>query len=181
MALPTAKYRGLIEQKTLQQQLPLWMYQGEVWPAYVWFEGLVLQESSGDPNARRYEKHQDKPGDPDTPGVDDGSMEDDASYGLCQIMGTTAKWLLKLNPQKPMSMVWLYDPDINLMLGARLLAKLLPDVGMDVARALCRYNGGGTGDKIINGVYRRQEYVDLVAKRTRQVDQDIKNWTREGV
>ena len=184
MALPTAKYRKMIEEKANQFMLPLWMYNGDIWPGSVWFEGLVMQESAGDPNARRYEKHQDKesPTDPDSPQVDDGEVEDDASYGLCQIMGTTAKGLLKLDPKVPMTMTFLYEPNLNLQLAAQLLHKLLLDVGLDVARALCRYNGGHSGDKIMpNGLYRRQEYVDLVVKRTKMVDEDIKQWRKQGI
>jgi len=53
---------------------------------------VIEIESSDDANARRYEKHLDK-NDSDTPGVDDGNKEDDASYGPMQILGATARTL----------------------------------------------------------------------------------------
>src|SRR6185503_15163266 len=100
MSVPTARWRAAIEGMVPTAGLPDWHYRGQVFPAAVWFEGLVYQESTGEPRARRYEPHQDRatrrdaPADPDVADVDDGELEDDASYGLCQIMGYTARALV---------------------------------------------------------------------------------------
>ena len=89
----TRTYRPLIDACALQVGLPPWgdLRSGE------WLEGLILQESGGNPKARRYEPHQDRAGRPDAPsdgdqpGIDDGQLEDDASYGLMQVMGSNVR------------------------------------------------------------------------------------------
>jgi hypothetical protein len=65
----------------------------ERFSAAQWLAGFVLTESSGRPDAKRYEPHQDRArrrdaaADPDTPDRDDGQLEDDASHGLKQVIG----------------------------------------------------------------------------------------------
>jgi len=89
MSFPTAKYRALFEAAAQVAGLPAW---GSI-PASCWLEAIALQESSGRPDASRYEPHQDRAGRPDvtsdadTPDVDDGFTEDDRSWGLMQVMG----------------------------------------------------------------------------------------------
>jgi hypothetical protein len=169
--------------------LPIWSYRGEAFKAREWFEGLVLQESSGNPLARRYEPHQDRanrrdaPSDPDTHDRDDGELEDDASYGLCQVMGYNARALCGVRPGTPMRFGFLFLPLINLSLGLRILLSELAAVrqeavnqrvapGQDVERALCRYNGGPTGDDPVDGDLRLRAYVEHVVRRAAQVRAD---------
>jgi len=168
--------------------LPAWTYRGKAYPAPVWFEGLVFQESLGNPRSRRYESHQDRkdrrdaPQDPDTPDHDDGDLEDDASYGLCQVMGYNARRLaaVELGAGGRMGFGWLFLPLGNLSLGLRMIFGELRAVatevsagkipaGDDVARALARYNGGPTGDDIVDGDFRLRAYVDRVAGRAAAV------------
>lgn len=79
------------------------------------------------------------------------------SWGLCQIMGSTARWLGFQGP-----IPFLCDPDINLTLACRYLAKLKEDHGV-LEHIVASYNAGNvrrTSDgKLIN-----QEYVDRVLK-----------------
>lgn len=173
LSLPTSRYRALIDAAAGVAGLPYWETpQAPLGPG-VWLEGLVLTESSGNPKARRYEKHQDTPGrkdsasDADSPLVDDGDLEDDASYGLAQVMGTNVRRLVGVAPGVPMRFGFVFLPMMGLALGLRVLAEDLAAVQGDVPRALCRYNGGPTGTSLVPGpggqlVYRRQEYVDKV-------------------
>ena len=65
-----------------------------------------------------------------------------ASFGLCQIMYPTAveAGVRIAYPTE------LCDPQINLRLGARLLARMLRHAAGDVTTALLSYNGGGDPD-----------------------------------
>lgn len=210
MSVPTLRWRAAIEGMVPTAGLPDWVYRGQAFPAPVWFEGLVFQESSGEPRARRYEPHQDRvsrrdaPADPDVADMDDGELEDDASYGLCQIMGYTARSLLGIDTCRmhggrlvptspvqggvwpPMRFGWLFRPLTNLSLGIRLLheelrvvkaevARGIIDPGQDIERALCRYNGGPTGDDLTGGDLRLRAYVDRIAVRAAAVlaDRDL--------
>jgi hypothetical protein len=187
--------------------LPSWSYRGQLYAAAAWFEGLVYQESVGEPRARRYEPHQDRasrmdaPADPDVCDHDDGELEDDASYGLCQIMGYTARSLVGVDKvtlhggklavtdtgaYPPMRFGWLFRPLTNLSFGLRLLHEELQAVqrdvgrtvlspGDEIARALCRYNGGPTGDNLVDGDLRLRAYADRVAARAALVRAD-RSW-----
>lgn len=190
-----ASFRRLIDAVAAFEQLPRWTYRGEEYSAAELLEGLILTESSGNPLARRYEPHQDAPGrddsknDPDRPAVDDGPVEDDASYGLCQVMGYVLKGLLKVDRPVKVDYSLLYRPLFGLAAGIEVLKGELRAVyqrspndaeSVRVVRALARYNGGPTGDAIddTTGDIRRRAYVDLVAgnaKRARD-DRRASNW-----
>lgn len=189
MSLPTARYRAPIIGNTQFLALPAWTYRGVTYLAHEWWEGLVLQESSGNPRARRYEPHQDRanrrdaPTDADTADRDDGLLEDDASYGLCQVMGYNARNLCGVRPGTSMNFGFMFLPLINLALGLRVylgeLAAVRLEVdrgaiprGDDVTRALCRYNGGPTGDDLVGGDFRLRAYAEHVARRTAMVRAD---------
>ena len=184
----TREYRPLIDACALQVGLPPW---GDLRPGE-WLEGLVLQESGGDPRARRYEPHQDRPGradaagDGDQPDVDDGELEDDASYGLMQVMGSNARRLCGLRPGTPMRFGFLLLPITNLAFGLRILAAELVATQGSVVRALCRFNGGPTGDALVSDgrgatVFRRQVYADGVVMHARAVREDRQRAGRKGV
>jgi len=161
MNLLTEKYRPFIIQLALIRALPSW----KTVPAPTWLEALVLTESSGNPFAKRYEAHQDRQGsvgDADRPNFDDGFLEDDTSWGLMQVMGYNLRFLTGTPGGTFMDFHWALDPEVNLLLGTRLLKMELGAVAGDVSRALARYNGGPTGDD--GTPMRVQPYVDRVAK-----------------
>lgn len=97
---------------------------------------VVKIESNFDKEARRYEEFKDDKRIEereafkeasnyiDMPNKDDGKWEDDASYGLCQLMGTTAFWLGWRPEDSNQGFFELYDPQTNLDLGAEYLAHL---------------------------------------------------------
>jgi hypothetical protein len=189
VSLPTARYRPAIQGMVAVTGLHPWFYLGDSFAPEHWFEGLVLQESGGKTMARRYERHHDRanrrdaPSDADLADRDDGDLEDDASYGLCQIMGFNARVLCGVPPGTPMRFGWLFLPLINLSLGLRILNSELHavrqeaaaqriDPGQEIERALCRYNGGPTGDNLQGGDFRLRAYVNRVAFRASQVKAD---------
>jgi len=151
--------------------LPSWTWRGATFSGAEWLEGLVLTESSGNPEAVRYEPHQDRPDrtdratDADEPGRDDGLLEDDRSYGLMQVMGSNVRRLCGIAPGVAVNFGFALRPLTNLSLGLRVLTAELAMTGGDVTRALARYNGGPTGDALdLAGHMRRVEYVDRVAR-----------------
>jgi len=192
--------RELIDDVARYRDLPAWSYRGEHCDPGTFLEGVVLTESSGDrrKTAVRYERHQDKPGradtsfDQDRPGVDDGPVEDDTSYGLCQVMGYNIKLLTGVtvmvadrrwpDPVRRIDFTPFFDAELNLMLGTRLLCMEIVAVEREllrehrdlaeaaveiVDRALMRYNGGPSGDdKQDNGTRRLQAYVDKVGRNS---------------
>jgi len=177
--MKTRELRPLIDACAAQVGLPPW---GDLRPGE-WLEGLVLQESGGHPTARRYEPHQDRAArsdsasDGDQPDVDDGQLEDDASYGLMQVMGSNARRLCGVLPGSPMRFGWLCLPITNLAFGLRILTAELQATQGSVVRALCRYNGGPTGDALVPDahgalVFRRQEYADGVHLHARLARED---------
>lgn len=134
----------------------------------VWLEALILQESNGDQMAVRYEGHQDKTPDGDTPNMDDGLFEDDRSYGLMQVMGYNARKYCGVPMGTKMNFSFLLRPLANMAFGLRLLGENLVDTGGDVSTALARYNGGFTGNPV-GGPLRTQAYVDAVARHAKNV------------
>jgi hypothetical protein len=188
--------RRVVDSQARYVNLAPWNYRDADWlsPGEA-LEGLIVTESGCNPRARRYEPHQDRegrrdaPSDADTAGSDDGEMEDDASYGLCQVMGTNVRVLCGVPPGTPMQFGWLFLPLINIALGLRILLGELRavraevergeiDPGQDFERALCRYNGGPTGDDLCGGDYRLRAYVDKVARNAQAVRENKRamNW-----
>lgn len=178
--IATVRFRALIDAAAMQVGLPNWIYRGQAFLGGEWLEGLILAESNGDPRARRYEPHQDRAnrrdaaGDSDHADIDDGILEDDASYGLMQVMGYNARVLVGVAPGTSMRFGWLFLPMGNIALGLRVLcgelAAVSKDIGLGrapasqhVERALARYNGGPTGDDDVDGDIRLRRYVDRVA------------------
>lgn len=172
----TRNYRVLIDRTAQHRQLPSWenvARPGVVARTYspgVLLEGVVLTESSGRVDAVRYEAHQDRAnrkdaaGDPDTPDRDDLFLEDDKSYGLCQVMGYNIRALLLLPPVRGVDFRFAFEPALNLALGVSVLKNDLRAVGGSVPRALARYNGGSTGDDGWPGPMRLDQYVTKVEK-----------------
>lgn len=87
-----------------------------------------------------------------------------SSYGLMQLMFTTA-WQLGFRGQAED----LYNPVINVELGAKLIRQLMdrvtssPNIDLwPLDIALARYNGGSTGNPRTDGALRNQSYVDKV-------------------
>ena len=174
--LPTAPLRPTIAALAELYRLPPW----DSVPAAVWLEAQILQESSGNPAARRYEPALDIVPDADRPRVDDGTGEDDASWGLMQVLGWNVRAQVGVAPGTPMSFALMADPAAGLVFGLRhLVRECLVPVGQDVARALARYNGGPGGTSMVNDpktgalVLRRQDYVDAVKRHIPAVLADI--------
>lgn len=86
----------------------------------VWIKAVIMQESSGNPNAYRAEP-----------------QINDASYGLMQILLRTARNLGYEGESDG-----LYDPDTNINLGTKLLAELRQSYGDDIQRVYSAYNSG---------------------------------------
>jgi soluble lytic murein transglycosylase-like protein len=166
--LPTGRFRELIAAIAHYYNLP----QGLGFTPEEWLEGLILTESSGNPVARRFELHQDKGQDPDIPQKDDLDLEDDCSYGLMQVMGYNARKLMKL-PYMGVNFSFMYNPLINIGLGLMLLQEELKATNGDLARALARYNGGPTGEKLDpSGSMRCASYVAKVVNNSLKVRHD---------
>src|SRR5262245_7846063 len=151
MSLPTARYRQLLDAIAVECALPGW----KQFPAGVWLEALVMQESSGNPLARRYEPHHDVAGrkdaasDGDKIGQDDGLLEDDASYGLMQVLGSNVRRIIGAPPGTPLHFDFLMRPLAGIAFGLRVLLDELRVSHNDVDQALARYNGGSTGAMLI--------------------------------
>ena len=86
----------------------------------VWIQGVIAQESSGNPMAYRAE-----------PSIHD------ASYGLMQLLYGTAKGLGYIGTPEG-----LYDPDTNIGLGTKLLGQWRLKYGDDVQAVYSAYNSG---------------------------------------
>jgi transglycosylase-like protein with SLT domain len=170
----TAIYRPLIDAAAGLVSLPPWHYQGQTFAPGVWLEGQIMQESGGDPRAIRYEKHLDLKsfGDGDNLGEDDGLLEDDASYGLMQILGANARALVGVASATPMNFGWLFLPMTNIACGLRWLLMELRAAEGDPARALARFNAGPRGEwaNRQTGQLTAQGYVDKVARQAMAVE-----------
>ena len=106
-------------------------------------EAVVIQESSGDPHARRLEPAFWKrymQGKPEWKDADEKRWS--ASLGLMQIMPTTA---MEHGFPQTDGPEWLFRPEINLEYGCRILKALLTWSGGKTAVALAAYNGGKGG------------------------------------
>jgi len=93
-------------------------------------------------------------------------QEVSSSYGIMQLMYTTAHMLGFRGTGEE-----LYDPVINITLGAKLLRRQLDKIKRDNIKliwhtpeqiALARYNGGYTGNPSKEGELRNIKYVALV-------------------
>ena len=135
-------------------------------------KALAVVESSLNPRAYRFEEKfwnqylKDKP---------EWNTRDpkivSASWGICQIMFTTA-WALGLRTTPDEAMAEdLCNPVISVELVAKLLRQILDKLDADKLKlnfswldmfsvALSRYNGGSKGNPDENGKLRNQSYVD---------------------
>lgn len=173
----TPELRRLIDAASHLVGLPPW--RGLSGPE--WLEGLILGESGGDPNATRYERHQDQRFDGDEPNRDDKHFEDDRSYGLMQVMGSNLRRMVGVVAGAPVAMdfSWALRPLANIAFGLRLLcdelqraerevlqaspAMKLPMDAAIVELALARYNGGLKGNALTDWPdLRTRNYVERV-------------------
>lgn len=104
----------------------------------------IKQESNWDVNASRYEAH-----------------KNDASWGLMQLLLTTAKGVLG-NPD--LSITQLIQPRVNIEAGTKFIAQNLKRYGGVVADAIAAYNAGSVRFKKDGYSYVNQDYVDKVWK-----------------
>lgn len=180
-----SRFRRLIDATAEFIGLPPWEIHGERFLPGEVLEALILQESGGRPEARRYEPHhdtaarRDAASDGDTFDHDDGPLEDDASYGLIQVLGSNVRRLVGAPPGTPMDFGFLLRPLAGLAFGLRVLLIELDATDESWARALARYNGGPTGEVMTaTGAMRRQEYVDDVEAKCHvvRVDRRENDW-----
>lgn len=95
-----------------------------------WIQAVIMTESSGNPNAYRAEP-----------------QINDASYGLMQLLYSTAKGLGYAGAAEG-----LYDPKTNVRLGTYYLKQIAsrPNVGMDIERVYSAYNSGKPDNYLTN-------------------------------
>lgn len=115
-------------------------------------KAVIRQESAFDPAAyhydQAYERAHNLPADPVL----------NASYGLMQIEGSTARGLGLTGDVRQ-----LYDPTTNLQLGVPFLASLLKRYHGAVLDAVAAYNAG-SARRTTSGAYVNQPYVDAVSR-----------------
>lgn len=139
-------------------------------------KAVAQVESALDPNAYRFE-----PGfwdrylknNPEWRGKDPKVVS--ASYGLMQIMYTTA-WSMGFRGKA----TDLYDPLINIDLGAKLLRANIDSIEENklhikhqlwsIRISLSRYNGGSRGNPGSDNTLRNQSYVDKVFVKWRRLE-----------
>lgn len=139
-------------------------------------KAVAQVESALNPNAYRFE-----PGfwdrylknNPEWRGKDPKVVS--ASYGLMQIMFTTA-WSMGFRGKE----TDLYDPLINIDLGAKLLRANIDSIEENklhikhqlwsIKISLSRYNGGSRGNPDGDSNLRNQSYVDKVFKAWRKLE-----------
>lgn len=102
-------WQSIVRRESIQTGVPV-----------VWINAVILTESNGNPTAFRSE-----------PKIND------ASYGLMQLLYSTAKALGYSGTSEG-----LYTPDVNIRLGAKLLGELRGRYGDDFARVYSAYNSG---------------------------------------
>ena len=126
---------------------------------------LVLQESSGQPHATRFEPHfWLRYMEPQARWKGEHPLRWASSIGLMQIMPTSAEEVgfdLRQGPED------LFKPVVNLDVGCKILAERLRWAGGDVRRAVASYNGG-------KGNYtgkRAQQYADEVLAKYEDIKQ----------
>jgi hypothetical protein len=185
-ALKTAdeKLRRFIDATAKLYELPAWVTDAGTFTPGELLEAMILTESSGRVNVSRYEPHLDKQSasDPDTPGQDDGLLEDDKSYGPMQVLGLNVRAQLGISSRVKMSYGFMQSFGPGVISGvAWLLAELrvarrngyslrtMPD---DVTVAVARYNGGPRGNPDERGVLRTKGYVEKVKKWAKRVSDD---------
>lgn len=170
MTLPSAKYRPLYAKFAAQRMID---------PRKI--EAVVMTESSGNPMAKRDEWRRDKGG---------KMYLWDTSRGLMQLLEST---VVGLGWPSHESYDRLYDPEVNLFYGTKLLAQLIDGLNKtpkprkdgaytalevpfprEVRAALARYNGGGRGNPGENGTLRNESYVVKVETWFRKVESDIR-------
>lgn len=110
---------------------------------FEWIKGVIGAESDFDPFAYRAE-----------PRIND------ASYGLMQILYRTANGLGYYGPADG-----LFDVQLNIDLGTRLLRDLIASYGMDFDRVYSAYNSGSptayqTSSQVAGNVARAWRYVN---------------------
>jgi len=93
------------------------------------------------------------------PTLDTEKVMRSTSYGLCQIMGETARWFGKLKCNY--LDVALRDPALNLDLGAKYLAHLVKRAYGDYTRALRLYNGSGKYPPLILDHAKKKPYLQM--------------------
>jgi hypothetical protein len=190
----TPALRRLIDAVAGLEQFPLLTWEGVTYTRGELLEALVMTESSGNTRARRYEAHQDRAGradaaqDADRPDVDDGDREDDASFGLGQVMGYNWRRYVGAPDGTPLDFTLLYEPLIGLgatvkTLRGELAALYREDPhqadGARMCRALARYNGGPSGDDLVGNQMRLHAYVERVGANAARARADRRacGWT----
>ncbi len=179
--LPTAgDVRRFLDATAALLRFPPWTLGiSEVYAGGEWLEALVLVESSGRPDVRRYEPHLDRVADGDVPVRDDGDREDDSSWGPMQVLGSNLRELLGLAPMtranwRRIACNW----PVGVGLGALFLERELRGASGRVAVALARYNGGPRDNPRPDGTLRNQDYVDRVRAKAAEVWADRVNQAR---
>lgn len=165
------RIRILIDALAFNVGLPAWPVHGEVYRPGEWLEALILQESSGRPDVRRYEPHLDTRPDGDAPLKDDGPTEDDASWGPMQCLGLNVKAILGASSASVLNYTPLFDWVLGLGFGMVILRQLIRAKEQNVGRALACYNGGTTGDalQLPDHSMRCQRYVNGVEGHATEV------------
>lgn len=112
-----------------------------------WIKAVIMQESSGNPNAYRAEP-----------------QIGDASYGLMQLLYRTAKGLGYAGTPEG-----LYDPATNIELGTKLLGQLRRSYGDDFSRVYSAYNSGSpdrylTSSQVADHVNKAIAWLERVIK-----------------
>jgi len=138
---------------------------------------MIQVESAGDEKAYRFEPEFWQKYLANNPEwMDRNPKEVSASYGLMQLMYTTAAMLGFTGDG-----ALLYDPVINIELGAKLLRRNLDQLKdiknkklwpMDIA--IARYNGGTWRNPDKAGDLRMQDYVDLVKAAYWKVRKEVR-------
>ena len=115
-----------------------------------WIRAVIQVESSWNPSAFRAE-----------PAIND------ASYGLMQLLSTTARGLGYSGDP-----TGLYDPATNIALGAELLGQLRAKYGDDFNRVYSAYNSGKP-DAYLTSTQVANDVAKAVAALATYVNQDV--------